>query len=284
MARRSTLPGRAAGAGPPRAAGPAASAPSVLGSVRALALAALLAAVTAGLMGAAACGGSSTGDTATLHVLGASSLNEAFTEIGAAFEKEHPGVKVVFDFAGSQDLVAQIGQGAPADVIATADTSTMDELAGQTSTPRVFATNALAIAVAPGDPLGVTDLASLADPGLKVVLAAPEVPAGKYAQEVLARAGVTVKPVSLETSAKGVVTKVALGEADAGIVYASDVTAAGGDITGVSIPADQNVTATYPIARLTEAGSTFVADQFIKYVLSDAAQRTLRDFGFGSAP
>ena len=235
-------------------------------------------------MTTAACGGSSAGDAATLHVLGASSLNEAFTEIGAAFEEAHPGVKVVFDFAGSQDLVAQVGQGAPADVIATADTSSMDELAGQTAASQAFATNGLALAVAPGNPLGITGLASLADPGLKVVLAAPEVPAGRYAQEVLARAGVTVKPVSLETSAKGVVTKVALGEADAGIVYASDVTAAGGDIEGVGIPAGQNVTATYPIARLKEADSTFVADQFIEYVLSDAGQQTLRDFGFGAAP
>ena len=282
MARRSTLPGRAAGAGPPTAAGPAAALPPARRLVRALSLAAVLAALATSLL-AAACGGSTSGDTATLHVLAASSLSEAFTEIGGAFEQEHPGVKVVFDFAGSQDLVAQIGQGAPADVIATADTSSMDKLAGQTSAPQVFATNELAIAVAPGDPLGITGLASLSDPGLKVVLAAPEVPAGKYAQQVLTRAGVSVKPVSLEASAKGVVTKVALGEADAGIVYASDVTAAGGDIEGVAVPAGQNVTATYPIARLMEADSTFVADQFIEYVLSGAGQQTLRDFGFGAA-
>ena len=283
MARRSTPPGQAAGAGPPRAAGPAVTAASARRLVRALSLAALLAVLAAGLL-ATACGGSSAGDAATLHVLGASSLSEAFTEIGAAFEQAHPGVEVVFDFAGSQDLVAQVGQGAPADVIATADAASMDKLAGQTAASQVFATNGLAIAVAPGNPPGVTGLASLADPGLKVVLAAPEVPAGTYTQEVLTRAGVSVKPVSLEASVKGVVAKVALGEADAGIVYASDVTAAGGDIDGVTIPTGQNVTATYPIARLKEADSTFMADQFVEYVLSDAGQQTLRDFGFGAAP
>jgi len=283
MARRATLPGRAAGE-PPQAARPAAPPPLLPRLARTLALAALLAVSASGLLGAAACGSSSADDVTSLHVLAAASLNEAFTQIGAAFEDEHPGVKVVFDFAGSQDLVAQIGQGAPADVIATADTSTMDKLAGKTAAPQVFATNRLAIAVAPGNPLGVTGLASLSDSGLKVVLAAPEVPAGKYAQQVLARAGVTVKPVSLEESVRGVVTKVSLGEADAGIVYMSDLKAAAGDVGGVSIPADQNVTATYPIATLDATSSRFVSDQFVEYVLSEPGQRTLRSYGFGAAP
>ena len=216
MTRRSALPGRAAGGGPPQAAGPAASPPPLDRLPRTLALAALLLVAAASLLGAAACGSSSGDEPATLHVLAASSLNEAFTQIGAAFENEHPGVKVVFDFAGSQDLVAQIGQGAPGDVIATADTATMEKLAGQASAPQEFATNELAIAVEPGNPRGITGLSSLADPALKVVLAAPEVPAGRYAAEALARAGVTVKPVSFEASVKGVVTKVSLGEADAG--------------------------------------------------------------------
>jgi molybdate transport system substrate-binding protein len=191
-------------------------------------------------------------------------------------------VKVVFSFAGSQDLVAQIEQGAPADVLATADTSTMRKLTGRTSTPAEFATNSLAVAVAPGNPFGVTGLASLADPELKVVLVAPEVPAGRYAEQVLARAGVKVGPVSLETTVKGVVTKVALGEADAGVVYASDVEAAGGRIDGVSIPADENVTAVYPIAVLEDAGSKFMAGQFVDYVLSDDGQQTLLSHGFGA--
>lgn len=249
----------------------------------ALVLLGLLAALTI-LSGAGACGGSSGDDATTLHVLAAASLSEAFTEIGAGFEEEHPGVKVVFDFAGSQDLVAQIGQGAPADVLATADTATMARVSGDTAAPQVFATNELAIAVAPGNPLGISGLAALADPRLKVVLAAPEVPAGKYAAGVLARAGVKVKPVSLEENVKGVVTKVALDEADAGIVYVSDVQAAGDEVGGVAIPAAQNVTATYPIARLKTAASTFVADQFIGYVLSEDGQRALRDAGFGAAP
>lgn len=284
MKRRSTLPGRAAGGGPPRAAGPAASPAPPDRRARTLVLAALVAVFAASLFGVAACGSSSGDEATTLHVLAASSLNEAFTQLGADFEQDHPGVKLVFDFAGSQDLVAQIGQGAPAAVLATADTATMGKLSSRTSTPSVFATNVLAIAVAPGNPLGITGLASLADADLKVVLAAPEVPAGRYAEQVLARAGVTVQPVSFEESARGVVTKIALGEADAGIVYASDVEASGGDIGGVDIPADQNVRAAYPIATLDDSGSTFVADQFVKYVLSEAGQQTLRSFGFGAAP
>ena len=166
-------------------------------------------------------------------------------------------------------------------MLATADTATMQRLTGQTSTPTEFATNELAIAVAPGNPLGITSLVSLADPDLKVVLAAPEVPAGRYSEQVLARAGVTVKPVSLEATVKGVVTKVSFGEADAGIVYVSDVQAAEDELGGVSIPADQNVTAAYPIATLLDADSKFMADQFVDYVLSDAGQQTLRKYGFG---
>jgi molybdate transport system substrate-binding protein len=283
MTRSSTLPGRAAGGAPPQAAVPAARPSPLARSLRALAPVALLAAIVASLLGGAgACGSGGQEDAVTLHVLAASSLSEAFTRIGAAFQKDHPGVKVVFDFAGSQDLVAQIGQGAPADVLATADTATMDGVAGKVTPPRVFATNRLAIAVAPGNPLGVTGLASLADPALKVVLAAPEVPAGKYAQQVLARAGAAVKPVSLEESVKGVVTKIALGEADAGIVYVTDVHAAGGKIAGLDIPAADNVTATYPIAALRDSASAADAQAFVDYVLSTAGQQTLRDAGFGA--
>jgi molybdate transport system substrate-binding protein len=242
-------------------------------------------ALVASALGGAACGGSSPdGDQITLHVLAAASLTEAFTEMGADFAADHPGVKVVFDFAGSQDLVAQIGQGAPADVVATADTSSMGDLAAAVSDPRTFATNQLAIVVAPGNPAGVTGLPSLSDTALKVVLAAPEVPAGKYAQDVLAGAGVTLKPVSLEVSVKGVVTKVALLEADAGIVYVTDVRAAADEVTGVAIPADVNVTAQYPIATLEESGAPAQAQAFVDYVLSPAGQQTLQSLGFGPPP
>ena len=170
----------------------------------------------------AACGTGSATSSADgpheLNVFAAASLTEAFTELGERFTAEHPGVTVAFNFAGSNDLVTQLQQGAPADVLATADAGNMEEAASLTGAPQAFAGNELVIAVEPGNPEGISGLADLAGEDLKVVLAAPEVPAGKYAQEALAKAGVTVQPVSLEVSVKGVVTKVSLGEADAGIV------------------------------------------------------------------
>jgi molybdate transport system substrate-binding protein len=285
MRRGPTLPGRPPAERPRTTALRAGPAPHSSHRRRLLTAAALVLALVASALGAAACGGSSSRDDAVkLHVLAAASLTEAFTRLGADFEAAHPGTAVVFDFAGSQDLVAQIGQGAPADVLATADTASMDAVAGDAAAPQIFATNQLEIVVAPGNPEGVTGLESLARPELKVVLAAPEVPAGKYAQAVLARAGVTVKPVSLEESVKGVVTKIALGEADAGIVYVTDVRAAAGEVAGVAIPTDANVTADYPIATLEESGASAQAQAFVDYVLSPAGQQTLQGFGFGPPP
>ena len=231
-------------------------------------------------MGVAACGGSSGAGSTTMHVLAASSLTEAFTELGAQFEAEHAGVKVVFDFAGSQDLVAQLEQGAPADVIACADTSTMSSVADLVGEPSTFAANTLAIVTAPGDPLRVRSLADLADPDLKVVLADPAVPVGKYAEQVLRSAGVDVRPVSFEESARGVVTKVSLGEADAGIVYATDIRAAGDTVSGVTIPAAQNITAVYPIATVDASTQTDRARDFVDLVLSAQGQKILTSFGF----
>jgi molybdate transport system substrate-binding protein len=243
-------------------------------------LAALVAGVAAGCGDAAAqdVGGSGAGNELT--VFAAASLTSAFTDLGKDYSAAHPGVTVRFDFAGSSDLVAQIRQGAGADVVATADTATMDELAGSVTSPRAFAGNRLAVAVAPGNPRRITSLADLADPDLKVVLAAPEVPAGEYASEVLAAQGVTVDPVSLEDSVKGVVTKVAMGEADAGIVYATDITAAGGDVDGVKIPRPQNVIAIYPIAVLTSSKDVSDAQGFVDFVLSPAGQKVMNQYGF----
>jgi molybdate transport system substrate-binding protein len=237
---------------------------------------------------AAACGSgntsSSSGQPRTLNVFAASSLTDAFTQLGEQFTASHPGVQVVCNFAGSSDLVAQLQQGAPADVLATADTSNMDKVASLTGAPQDFAGNKLIIAVEPGNPQHITGLADLARKDLKVVLAAPEVPAGKYAQEALAKAGVTVAPVSLEVSVKGVVTKVSLGEADAGIVYVTDVQAAQGKIDGVAIPDDQNVLATYPIATLKDAPSAEDAQAFVDLVLSAEGQKVLAAYGFLPAP
>jgi molybdate transport system substrate-binding protein len=236
---------------------------------------------------ASACGSASdttAGQARTLRVFAASSLTDAFTQLGGDFTAAHPGVKISFNFAGSNDLVAQLQQGAPAGVLATADTGNMDAVGDLVGTPQAFAGNKLIIAVEPGDPQHITGLADLARKDLKVVLAAPEVPAGKYAQEALGKAGVTVEPVSLEVSVKGVVTKISLGEADAGIVYVTDVDAAKGKIDGIAIPDDQNVIASFPIATLTGSKYPDDARAFMDFVLSDAGQKVLADNGFLAAP
>ena len=249
---------------------------------------ALLAMLLAALaLAGSACGTASTAandDARELNVFAAASLTEAFTRLGGQYTAAHPGVKVTLDFAGSNDLVTQLRQGAPADVLATADTTNMDKAAGLTGQPLAFAANKLVIAVEPGDPKHITGLADLARKDLKVVLAAPEVPAGKYAAEILTGAGATVQPVSLEVSVKGVVTKVSLGEADAGIVYVTDIDAAQGKVEGVAIPDDQNVIATYPIATLDEATSQDDAQAFVDLVLSAQGQKVLAEYGFLPAP
>jgi molybdate transport system substrate-binding protein len=249
----------------------------------------LIAALVAGLvLVVPGCGSAETsssgGDQRELTVLAASSLTEAFTQLGDRFTAAHPDVKVTFDFAGSSDLVAQLQQGAPADVLATADTTSMDKVASLTGAPQAFAGNKLIIAIEPGNPKHIDELADLAATDLKVVLAAPEVPAGKYAQQALAKAGVTVRPVSLEESVKGVVTKVSLGEADAGIVYVTDVDAAAGKIEGVPIPDDENVLATYPIATLDGSGDPEDARAFVDLVLSAEGQKVLADHEFLPSP
>lgn len=231
---------------------------------------------------AAGCGSQSggSGSSSSITVFGAASLTDAFTRLGADFTAAHPGVKVKFNFAGSQDLVAQLEQGAPADVLATADPATMDKVASLVGPSQAFARNRLAIAVPPGNPARIKSLQDLANTKLKVVLAAPQVPAGKYSQQLLARAGVTVKPVSLEDSVKGVVTKVSLGEADAGIVYVTDVTAAGGKVQGIDIPDSANIIATYPIAVVNGAKSAQDARAFVDLVMSSQGQSVLKGFGF----
>lgn len=216
-------------------------------------------------------------------VFAAASLTAAFTEIGDAFTVENPDVTVTFNFAASSELVTQIGQGAPADVFASADQSNMTKLtdAGNNgSTPVVFATNLAAIIVGPGNPKGITGVSDLANPDLTLVLCAPEVPCGTYAAQIFTNAGVTVTPKSLEENVKAVVTKVTLGEADAGIVYATDVTAAGDKAAGVAIPADQNVIAEYPIAVTKEAPNAAGGQAFIDFVNLEQGQKILDSYGF----
>jgi molybdate transport system substrate-binding protein len=218
-----------------------------------------------------------------LKVFAAASLTAAFTRLGSDFTASG-GTRVTFNFAGSQALATQIQQGAPADVFASADTTNMDKVKDLVAPPQSFAGNLLQIVVAKGNPKGIKGLGDLANSDLKVVLAAPDVPAGKYAAQALGKAGVTVKPVSLEDNVKAVVTKVGLGEADAGIVYVTDVTAAGDRVDGVEIPRDRNVPATYPIAVVNASKRQDKAQAFVDLVRSDQGQRVLERYGFLPPP
>ena len=188
-----------------------------------------------------------------ITVFAAASLTESFTEIGEAFTAANPDAKAALVFDASSALVQQITEGAPADVFASADVANMTKLtdAGLNGTePVIFATNLLTIIVAPGNPLGITGVADLANTDIKTVICAAEVPCGNYANQIFSAAGVTVTPVSLEQNVRGVVTKVTAGEADAGIVYVTDVTAAGDAADMVEIPEDINVVAEYPIVSV----------------------------------
>jgi molybdate transport system substrate-binding protein len=180
--------------------------------------------------------------------------------------------------------VAQIDEGAPADVFASADQRNMDRLVEAeraAAEPATFATNSLAIIVEAGNPLDISSVEDLADRDLVVVTCDPEVPIGRYTEEVFESAGVDVTPDSLEENVRGIVTKVVEGEADAGVVYVSDVLAAGEAADRVEIPADINVVAAYPIAPVTDAPNPDVADAFSRFVLSDDGQAILAEFGFG---
>lgn len=210
-------------------------------------------------------------------VFAASSLTDAFGRIEREFEVRHPDTDVVVNLGGSSSLVAQLIDGAPADVLATADGAQMDRALGgleAATVPEVFARNELVVAVEVGNPTGIDDLADLAD-GRVVVLAAPEVPAGAYAAAALACAGVSVEPASLEPSVRSVATKVALGEADAGIVFRTDVD---DGIDAVGIDEDCNVVAEYPIVALTDADG---ASAFVEFVLGPEGRAALSDEGFG---
>ena len=218
-----------------------------------------------------------------ITVFAAASLKKTFTTIGAEFEKAHPGATVTFNFAGSSDLVAQLQQGAPADVFASADTTNMDKATADSltaGTPVTFASNTLAIAVPPGNPARVTSLADLARPGVTVVVCAPAVPCGSAAAKVETAAMVDIKPVSEEQSVTDVLGKVTSGEADAGLVYVTDVKGAGDKVEGIEFPESSAAVNTYPIATLKDSTNAALADAFLKSVIGEPGQGILAAAGF----
>jgi len=224
-------------------------------------------------------------------VFAAASLRESFTALGGAFEAAHPGARVVFNFAGSQTLRAQIEQGAPADVFASADERHMRALvdAKRVLEPRVFATNDLVVVVAKADETSLTTLAALPN-AARIVLGAPEVPVGAYTERMLERAQKTLGAdfrsrveahvVSREPDVRQVLAKVSLGEADAGVVYRTDALAAKGKVAVVPIPPEDEVRATYPVAVTASAPAPDLARAFVELLSSPAGQRVFAEHGF----
>jgi molybdate transport system substrate-binding protein len=244
-------------------------------------LAAVAALVSATLTGPVL--GAPTPASGTVTVFAAASLTASFQALAAAFEQAHAGTHVQLNVAGSPTLVQQIGDGAPADVFASADEANMQKVVEQhavTGTPAIFTRNALEIAVAPGNPKHLAGLADLAKPGLVIALCGPTVPCGRYAAEAMTKAGATMPAASQEPDVKAVLTKVSLGEADVGIVYVTDVKAAAGKVQGVPIPEPGNVVARYPIAVLAHAPNPAGGVAFVAFVLSAEGQRVLATFGF----
>jgi molybdate transport system substrate-binding protein len=218
-------------------------------------------------------------------VFAAASLTAPFEHIAQEFERSHPGTKIELHFAGTPQLVLQVRDGAQVDVFASADVPSMQKLVAAKLTamqPRTFAKNRLTLVVGKGNPKGIASLADLARKDLRVLLCGPEVPAGKYAREVLTKAGVTVQSASDEPNVKAVVAKIALGEADAGIVYVTDVASGGAApaVEAVSIPDVNNLVATYPIAVLSTGHNAATGASFVEFVLSPEGQQILGSAGF----
>jgi molybdate transport system substrate-binding protein len=247
---------------------------------------ALAALVCAALIGAG-CGDDESSDSereGTITVSAATSLTDAFTRIGDDFTAAHPGVEVTFNFDSSSTLSAQILEGAPADVFASADEANMIKLTDESridGEPEVFARSELVIVTKPGNPEGITGLADLADVGV-VALCGADVPCGKYAQQALDAAGVVIPETNVTRgqNARATLTAVAEGDALAGIVYVTDAASAGEAVATVAIPAEQNAIATYPIAVLADASDAELAAAFVAYVLGDDGQAVLEEFGF----
>ena len=219
-------------------------------------------------------------DITTITVSAAASLTDAFTDIGEAFEMQNPDMDVRFNFAGSSTLAEQINAGAPVDIFAAASTASMQTTidAATVRVPRNFATNQLAIAVPPGNPAGINDLIDLQGPDVTLIICNEVVPCGAKALELFERNDLSVTPSSLEPDVRAVVTKVVADEADAGIVYRTDLAAAGDQVEGIAIPDDINVVNEYAIALTVDAQEG--SQTFVDFVLSDQGQQILRTWGF----
>jgi molybdate transport system substrate-binding protein len=247
--------------------------------------AAALALGLAGCAGNASPGGGGAGE-GTLTVFAAASLTSSFNELAETFEAQHPGTDVTVSFAGSSDLATQISQGAPADVFASADTRNMEKLGDAgllKGEPRTFATNTLAIAVPPGNPAGISSFADLARAGTRLVTCAPQVPCGAAAATLSEQHGTTLKPVSEENSVTDVLGKVISGEADAGLVYVTDVRSAGNRVESVPFPEAAGAVNSYPVALLAGSRNTTAAGAFLDLVASPEGQQVLAQAGFGPA-
>ena len=224
----------------------------------------------------------SASSSGSITVFAASSLTGAFTQLGKQFEAAHPGDKVTFSFGPSSGLATQIISGAPADVFASAAPANMQQVvtAGDASSPQNFAKNIMEVAVPPSNPAHVKSVNNLATSSVKVALCQPQVPCGVTAAEVFKNAGIKVKPVTFQPDVKSVLAQVETGNVDAGMVYVTDVMAAGSKVKGVTIPAADNASTTYPIATVSKSSHASIAQAFIAYVLSPAGQSVLTAAGF----
>jgi molybdate transport system substrate-binding protein len=226
---------------------------------------------------------SADGVTGTVTVFAAASLTGVFGVLGKDLERQHPGLTVTFSFAGSQALAAQLTQGAPADVFASADQAQMDVVtkAGlQAGPPATFARNVLEIAVPPGNPGRVTGLADFAKPDLTLAVCAPAVPCGAAAEQVFAAAGISAQPDSEEQDVKAALTKVQLGEVDAALVYATDVQAAGSKVEGITFPEAEEAPNSYPVTTLEAAPNPRAAKAFVDLVEGPTGRHALQAAGF----
>ena len=249
--------------------------------------------IAAGLAAVAVAGCSSSGSgsspsspsaasTGTITVFAAASLMGTFTQLGTQFEAAHPGDTVKFSFGPSSGLSTQITSGAPADVFASAAPANMDTVvsAGDAANPQDFAKNTMEVATPPNNPGKVDSVTDLAKKSVKVALCQPQVPCGVVAAEVFKNASIKVKPVTLQPDVKSVLTQVETGNVDAGMVYVTDVMAAGAKVKGVSIPASDNASTLYPIATISDSKHKSIAQSFVAYVLSPAGQKVLTAAGF----